>query len=93
MIVDAGYAVYVDWIEDEELNRSKVTAKTAQTLKRRMNCSRGLAYIATTNTLIPNGVHGNGGILMEKITKGAAYYLLWNQENIMGKNILGYIHI
>lgn len=50
LFVDAGYAVYVDWIEDEELDRSKVTVKTAQTLKQRMNYSRGLAYIATTNT-------------------------------------------
>ncbi len=51
LFVDAGYAVYVDWIEDEELDRNNITAKTAQVLKKRMNYSRGLAYIATSNTI------------------------------------------
>lgn len=50
LFVDAGYAVYVDWIEDEELDRSRVNVTTAQTLKKRMDCSGGLAYIATANT-------------------------------------------
>ena len=51
LFVDAGYAVYVDWIEDEELDRNNITVKTAQILKNRMNNSRGLAYIVTTNTV------------------------------------------
>lgn len=50
LFVDAGYAVYVDWIEDEELDRTDVTPKTAQLLKKRMNSSQGLAYVASTNT-------------------------------------------
>lgn len=49
LFIDAGYRVYVDWIEDEKLDRAHVTPKTAQTLRRRMNSSRGLAYIATSN--------------------------------------------
>ena len=50
LFVNAGYAVYVDWIEDEELDRSEVTPKTAQLLKKRMNSSQGLAYVASSNT-------------------------------------------
>ena len=49
MFIDAGYAVYVDWIEDPELDRSNVTVETARILKKRMNSSKGLAYISTTN--------------------------------------------
>ena len=51
LFVNAGYAVYVDWIEDEELDRSEVTPKTAQLLKKRMNSSQGLAYVASSNTV------------------------------------------
>lgn len=47
---NAGYAVYVDWIEDPQLDRSHVTSTTAEAVKMRVQQSRGLAYIATGNT-------------------------------------------
>lgn len=47
---EAGYSVYVDWIEDTQLDRSNVNKDTAQTLRGRMNCSKGLAYVATSNS-------------------------------------------
>lgn len=46
----AGYSVYVDWIEDQQLDRSKVTAATANTLRKRMELSKSLAYVATSNS-------------------------------------------
>lgn len=49
---ELGYCVYVDWINDPELDRSKVNKKTAELLRSRMDVSKGLAYIATNN--IPN---------------------------------------
>lgn len=45
----SGYSVYVDWIYDKQLDRSNVTAKTAETLRMRMQQSRGLSYWATDN--------------------------------------------
>ena len=39
----AGYSVYVDWIEDQQLDRNNVTKSTATILKKRMQQSRGLA--------------------------------------------------
>ena len=47
---EAGYSVYVDWIEDTQLDRSNVNKDTAQTLRGRMNHSKGLAYVATSNS-------------------------------------------
>lgn len=47
---EAGYSVYVDWIEDTQLDRSNVNKDTAQTLRSRMNHSKGLAYVATSNS-------------------------------------------
>lgn len=46
---DAGYSVYVDWMVDTQLDRSKITDETAKTLRNRMDTCRGLAYISTAN--------------------------------------------
>lgn len=43
------YTVYVDWKDDPQLDRSKVTASTAAMLKFRMNNSRCLFFATTTN--------------------------------------------
>lgn len=45
-----GMKVYVDWIDDRHLDRSKVTSKTANTLRVRMRQSKSLLYIATDNS-------------------------------------------
>jgi hypothetical protein len=46
----SGYSVYVDWIFDQQLDRSRVTPQTAGTLRNRMNQSNGLSYLATSNS-------------------------------------------
>lgn len=50
-IKNLGYSVYVDWIDDAQLNRSKVTKGTASLLKVRMNNCRCLFYITSENSL------------------------------------------
>lgn len=47
---DLGYKVYVDWVDDPQLDRSKVTPATAAKLRERMNSSRSLFYVTTSNT-------------------------------------------
>lgn len=44
-----GLKVYIDWIVDPELDRSRVTSSSAQRLRTRMDRSRSLLY-ATTQT-------------------------------------------
>lgn len=46
----AGYSVYIDWIEDDNLDRGKVTSMTANLIRRRVSNARGMAYIATSNS-------------------------------------------
>lgn len=46
----AGYSIYIDWMNDQQLNRSEVTATTADILRKRMRMSKGLAYVATGNS-------------------------------------------
>lgn len=45
-----GMKVYVDWIDDKQLDRSQVTSITAETLRTRMRQSSSLLYIATDNS-------------------------------------------
>ena len=47
---DLGYSVYVDWIEDPQLDRTKVTSATADKLRQRMNSSKSLFYVTTANS-------------------------------------------
>ncbi|MDF3983071.1 toll/interleukin-1 receptor domain-containing protein [Luteibacter sp. PPL201] len=44
-----GLKVYVDWIVDKQLDRSKVSATTAETLRKRMGQCKSLIYIASAN--------------------------------------------
>lgn len=46
---DLGYSVYVDWIEDRELDRNNVTKHTADILRKRMMHSKSLFYVTTDN--------------------------------------------
>mgnify|MGYP001104598987 CR=1 FL=1 len=45
-----GYVVYVDWIDDPQLDRSNVTKATANVLRERMNQSKCLFYATTINS-------------------------------------------
>lgn len=44
-----GFSVYVDWIEDPTLNRSRVTPATAAVLRERMRSCRSLLYASSPN--------------------------------------------
>lgn len=46
-IENMGFSIYIDWIEDERLDRSRVSRETAERLKERMNNSRCLFYVAS----------------------------------------------
>jgi hypothetical protein len=46
---DLGYSVYVDWIEDPQLDRSNVTKATADKLRERMKSCKSLFYAYSVN--------------------------------------------
>ena len=48
-------SVYVDWIEDKQLDRSKVNKKTAETLRGRMKNCKSLIYATSENSIGVNG--------------------------------------
>lgn len=45
-----GFSVYVDWLEDKQLDRNNVNEHTAYLLRNRMKQSRCLSYLTTKNT-------------------------------------------
>lgn len=47
ILENMGYKVYVDWIEDSQLDRSRVTPDTAELLRVRMRQSNSLIWVAT----------------------------------------------
>lgn len=46
---DQGFTVYVDWITDRHLDRTKVSPSTAKTLRARMKQSTMLVYVHSSN--------------------------------------------
>lgn len=48
---DLGYRVYVDWVDDAQLDRSNVNEATAQLLRERMTASKSLFYVTTDNAV------------------------------------------
>ena len=91
LIEHEGLRVYVDWIDDPEADRSKVTASTAEMLRQRMNHCRFLLF--ATSKASPNSKwmpwelgyfdgmrHGRVGILPIVQSAGASF---------MGQEYLG----
>jgi len=48
-LIDLGHTVYVDWVDDKQLDRSKVSKETASLLRRRMQTSKSLLLVSTEN--------------------------------------------
>lgn len=45
-----GYEIYVDWIDDQRLNRSSVSKLTAKVIKNQMDQCRSLFYVTSENS-------------------------------------------
>ena len=89
MLQASGLSVYVDWIEDAELDRENVNAATANRLRERMKTCRSLVY-ATPRTL-----RRRDGCLGNLVTstghmgrrKSPSARLSWVQVSTWDKNI------
>lgn len=87
LLEDLGFSVYVDWIEDPELDRSQVSKKNAQILRSRMKSCGSLLYAfsknASTSTWMPwelgyfDGIKGLVAVV--PISKSATYSFTGNE--------------
>lgn len=48
-LVGMGYSVYVDWVDDKQLDRNNVSKETANLLRNRMQASKSLILVSTEN--------------------------------------------
>ncbi|MDM1270953.1 toll/interleukin-1 receptor domain-containing protein [Acinetobacter indicus] len=48
-IEESGYSVYIDWVDDPQLDRANVNTKTADVLRTRMRQSKFLVYVDSNN--------------------------------------------
>lgn len=93
LLEERGFSVYVDWIDDPQLDRSNVSLETAQSLRERLRQCASLLYLATSNApqskWMPwelgysDALHGKVGILPivdqsgETTFKGQEYLALY----------------
>lgn len=49
LIEDSGYSVYIDWVDDPQLDRANVNVHTADILRTRMKQSKFLVYVDSDN--------------------------------------------
>lgn len=86
-----GFSVYIDWIQDPNLDRSHVTMQTAKLVKDRIGQCKSLAYIATENISnskwcpwelgIGDGVHNGKACILPILKK--------DQKSFDGQEYLG----
>lgn len=50
MLEDHGHSVYVDWVDDPQLDRTSVNKETASLLRSRMSQSKSLLYVTSVNS-------------------------------------------
>lgn len=51
ILVGLGLSVYVDWIDDPQLERANVTAENADLLRKRMRSSKSLIFLTTKSSV------------------------------------------
>ncbi|CAN5176838.1 hypothetical protein BH18ACT9_BH18ACT9_05420 [soil metagenome] len=86
--------VYVDWIDDPELDRSRVSAATADRIRRRMASSRSLVYAtsraASRSRWMPwelgyfDGTKGSDQISICPIEPGSSSHIAFVGEEYLG---------
>lgn len=72
-IQSIGYSVYVDWVDDPQLDRARATKTTADRLRSRIRQCRSLLYAASANSPrstwmtwelgFADGLHGRAGMI------------------------------
>ena len=72
----AGYSIYIDWMNDQQLNRSEVTATTADILRKRMRSLRVQRMLLRAIQVIRSGVRGNLDMPMQRKMVDVQFYLL-----------------
>lgn len=89
MLEERGFTVYVDWIDDANLDRGKVTAQTASILRGRMNRCMSLIYLTSLSAESSLWMPWELGYMDARTSKVAVAPILEEDENFEGREYLG----
>jgi hypothetical protein len=86
---DHGHTVYVDWIEDPQLDRSKVNKSTAEKLRNRMQSCKCLCYATTPSSSDSKWMPWECGYMDGKKNRVAILPLTESGQGYAGQEYLG----
>ncbi|WP_129779446.1 toll/interleukin-1 receptor domain-containing protein [Peristeroidobacter soli] len=89
MIEEAGHTVYVDWMEDDHLDRGRVNEATARTLRDRMNQCLSLIYLTSQSAAQSLWMPWELGYMDAKTGRIAVAPILEDNESFEGREYLG----
>jgi hypothetical protein len=89
MMEEAGHTVYVDWIEDDHLDRGRVNEATARTLRNRMNQCSSLLYLTSQAAGQSLWMPWELGYMDAKTGRVAVAPILEDDESFEGREYLG----
>lgn len=89
LLVGSGYKVYVDWIEDKLLDRTRVSTRTAETLRERMKSCKSLLYITSVSAEKSVWMPWELGYMDAKTGRVAVAPILDDDEDFDGQEYLG----
>ena len=89
MLGEKGLKVYVDWIEDDHLDRETVTSKTASILRSRMDRCSSLIYLTSQSAGSSVWMPWELGYMDAKTGKVAVAPILDEDEDFEGREYLG----
>ena len=89
MLEESGFKVYVDWIEDEHLDRGRVTSNTASILRRRMDRCSSLIYLTSQSAESSLWMPWELGYMDARTAKVVVAPILGEDEDFEGREYLG----
>lgn len=84
-LTEMGFKVYVDFIVDNDLDRSNVTLKTAQTIRRRLENSKSLIYAQSPSAAMSRWMPWELGVVDGHTKRCAVLPILLNSTDIYYK--------
>ena len=89
MLEELGHKVYVDWIEDDHLDRGAVTTNTAAILRSRMDRCSSLIYLTSQSAEGSLWMPWELGYMDAKTEKVAVAPIMDEDESFEGREYLG----
>jgi len=89
MLEEKGFSVYVDWIEDKQLDRGRVTKSTAEILRQRMNTCASLIYLTSESAERSLWMPWELGYMDSRTGLVAVAPIIDENKNFEGREYLG----